>query len=109
MKGKPMTKEQITKIMHLYGKGMSGRKIAAEVGMSHAAVHQTISSNSIRITSKAKSGKKPPAKNAKVVRPKDSAYSYTPFTAPADAKICNATATGLYTGTELSYRRTIRA
>lgn len=103
-----MTKEQITQIMHLYGKGMSGRKIAREVGMPHSTVHKTISSNSMHITSKPKTANKAPEKNAKVVTTKSSGYSYTPFAAPVGAPICNATSTGIYKGSELSYRQPSR-
>lgn len=113
MKGTPMTKEQITKIMHLYGKGMSGRKIAIEMGLSHASVHKTISSNSIHITSKSKQEKqkKAPAKSAKIIAAKSAGYSFTPFSVPADAPICNATVMSSepYRCPELSYRQPSRA
>lgn len=113
MKGTPMTKEQITQAMHLYGKGMSGRKIALEMGLSHASVHKTISSNSIHITSKSKQEKqkKAPAKSAKVVTSKTAGYSFTPFHVPDDAPICNATVMSSepYRCPELSYRQPSRA
>lgn len=112
MKGTPTTKEQITQIMHLYGKGMSGRKIAAEVGLSHAAVHKTISSNSLHITSRssaAKDAKKSAPKTAKPTIKVETVHTFTPFTPPPDAPICNATASGIYRGTELSYRQPARA
>lgn len=112
MKGTPTTKEQITQIMHLYGKGMSGRKIAAEVGLSHAAVHKTISSNSLHITSRSsvvKKVNKSVSKSAKPVIKVSTKHTFTPFTPPQDAPICNATASGIYLGTELSYRQPARA
>lgn len=112
MKGTPMTKEQVAQIMHLYGKGMSGRKIAAEVGLSHAAVHKTISSNSLHITSKAsiaRAQKKSVGKSAKPKATVETRHTVTLYAPPPDAPICNATATGFYTGTELSYRQPIRA
>lgn len=113
MKGTPMTKEQITQIMHLYGKGMSGRKIAFEMGLPHSTVHKTISSNSLHITSKDKAAKqkKAPSKSAKVVAAKTAGYSFTPFHVPDDAPICNATVMSSepYRCPELSYRQPSRA
>ena len=108
MKGTPMTQEQITKIMHLYGKGMSGRKIAAEMGLPHSTVHATISRNSLHITSRAsvaKEVKKAAPKTAKPVVRGETVRSFTPFTIPEGEPICNATATGVYLGSDLSYRK----
>lgn len=112
MKGTPITQEKITEIMHLYGKGNSGRSIAKAVGLPHSTVHRVISSNSMRITSKAsisKEAKKSVSKEAKAVVKKTTHHTSTPFTTPAYAPICNATAQGIYRGSELSYRQPSRA
>lgn len=112
MKGTPTTQEQVTQIMHLYGKGMSGRKIAVEMGLPHSTVHTTISRNSLHITSRAsvaKEVKKAVPKTAKPVVKVETVRSFTPFTIPDGAPICNATASGIYRGTELSYRQPARA
>lgn len=108
MKGTPIPQEKITQIMHLYGKGNSGRSIAKEVGLPHSTVHRIVSANSLHITSKAsisKEQKKSVSKTAKPVVKVSTRHTFTPFVIPDDAPICNATATGIYRGAELSYRQ----
>lgn len=113
MKGTPITQEKITEIMHLYGKGKTGRRIAEEVGIPHSSVHRIISSNSLHITSKAASGKsakKTASKGAKPVVKVSTRHTFTPFAPPPGAPICNATSMGEpYRCPELSYRQPARA
>lgn len=112
MKGTPVSQEKITQIMHLYGKGKSGRRIAEEVELPHSTVHRIISSNSLHITSKAsteKIAKKTASKGAKPVVKVTTRNTFTPFTVPPDAPICNATSMGEpYRCPELSYRQPAR-
>lgn len=108
MKGTPVSKDTIAAIMHLYSKGNSGRSIAEELEMPRTTVHRIISSNSMTITSRAsvsREAKKSISKTAKATVNAATRKTFAPFVIPAGAPICNATATGIYRGAELSYRQ----
>lgn len=113
MKSTPVTKDQIKQIMNLYRKDMSGRAISKQVGIPHSAVHRIISANSLKITSRTsadKESRKSVSKSAKPVIRLSTVHTFTPFTPPPDAPICNATViSDPYRCPELSYRQQSRA
>lgn len=108
MKGTPTTNEQVAKVMELYGKSMSGRAISEATGIPRSTVGRIIGGNAMATASKA-AAPKLQKKQTKAAPAKLSAYSFTPFQAPEGSPICNATATGFYSGSELSYRQPSRA
>lgn len=111
--GKPVTQEMIDEIMRRHATGQSARAIALELGMPRSTV-------SVHIAKQTQPGKKvapkkstpqkttPPKtlkKDAKAVTKETTIHTFAPFVIPDGAPICNATATGTYTGSELRYRQ----
>ena len=112
MKGTPTSPEMIGKIMALYENAMSTRAIEAELGVSRSTVSKVIAGNALKITSNAsiaRQMKKAISKTAKPVTTAKTVITSIPFSIPDDAPICNATAQGIYRGSELSYRQPSRA
>lgn len=108
MTRKHITPEQIKAIMALHKQERSSRSIALELGMARSTVSNIISKNSFTIggpKAVAREKKQAISKTAKPVKVKETIYTSAPFVIPDGAPICNATATGIYRGEELSYRK----
>lgn len=111
--GKPVTQEMIDEIMRRHKKGLSSRAIALDIGMPRSTVSVHIAKQT-QPDKKAAPKKSTPQKttppktlkkDAKAVTKETTIHTFAPFVIPAGAPICNATATGTYTGSELRYRQ----
>lgn len=106
MKGVTHPKETVDRIIALYRKSHTGRAIAEMTGVPRSTV-QRIISGTVTMTNKktpAAEPKKQASKTAKPVIRVTTRNTFTPYTPPPDAPICNATSMGEpYRCPELSY------